>query len=411
MAADPPSLTRLEQDVAAAFLDAEAATTRDLAAALDLDPLDLIQILARPHVAAWIEAALAVEALREDIQARRARSLALQTLTEVAKNPKTDPTERRRAATAILRALAPGRSPLRGDSSGSPPLRGGPSDPTDPSGSSPLRGDPSDPTDPSGSSPLRGDPTGERSDLLPLPRPAAEAVARSATGAGERPSRERSERSTLPFLPSLPFSVSNLTTLNLPTTPTRAEQQTQSLAAATSTPESLFTALATAFTHDTDESTASAIHALCARPLQAEGPESLTSLAQCRTATLERSETFEEGPLHCQQFTFHRATEVGSATSVSARNRAPNHLTIQVSLRNYGHAAPRWRIAAIDVIAPETPEPGEPAHSGANPGDPDLNMIADLDPDDITPQFLQSLTPRQINAFYRLGQALQPQPP
>jgi hypothetical protein len=182
-----------------------------------------------------------------------------------------------------------------------------------------------------------------------------------------------------PPAPSTP-SLSDLQHLNLPQTPTRAEQQTQSLAAATTTPESLFNTIAEAFTHDTDEAAANAIHELCALPLQAAGPESLTSLVQWRSASLERSDIFDDADHHCQHFTFRatRATEAGSAASVSS---APPEaqLTIQFSLLNYGVAAPRWRIVSIDVIDPAD------AHAEPDLTDEhlDLEDLEDLeDPDD-----------------------------
>ncbi|MFG0285616.1 MAG: hypothetical protein ACF8R7_14455 [Phycisphaerales bacterium JB039] len=103
----PASLTPIERDVALLALStAEATAAEALAARLDLSEVRFLQILARPHVAAFIDASLAVEQMRADLAARRARTAALQTLTSVCQDEQVDPVERRRAATAILRISA-----------------------------------------------------------------------------------------------------------------------------------------------------------------------------------------------------------------------------------------------------------------------------------------------------------------
>jgi hypothetical protein len=108
--AGAPALTPIELDAALLLTsDGAEASIQRLAAQLDLDRTALLDILSRPHVAAWIEAALAVQQLRADILARRAHAAALQTLAEVAQDRERDPVERRRAATAILRTTHPHR--------------------------------------------------------------------------------------------------------------------------------------------------------------------------------------------------------------------------------------------------------------------------------------------------------------
>ncbi|MFG0285540.1 MAG: hypothetical protein ACF8R7_14070 [Phycisphaerales bacterium JB039] len=144
-----PDLSDLELQIALATLTEPSTPPFALAAALEIHPADFLQILARPHVQQWIQAALDAEALQQHIVESRARTVALQVLTAIAADPEADPVERRRAAAAILRR-----------------------------------------------------PRATRDGGRPLPRHAGEEVARSATGEGERTSRERSERSTLPSDPS-----------------------------------------------------------------------------------------------------------------------------------------------------------------------------------------------------------------
>lgn len=103
-----PPLTDAEADTLAAYLASPDSLT-DLAAQLNLHPSDLIVILSSPSVQAHLEAARTLAELKFTIRALAAREIALQTLETIAADSEADITERRRAATAIIRALAPRR--------------------------------------------------------------------------------------------------------------------------------------------------------------------------------------------------------------------------------------------------------------------------------------------------------------
>lgn len=113
--ADPapiPDLEETELKVALALVgEGAAAPPIALAAQLGLELAKFLQILARTHVRQWIDAAIEAEGLRQQIVEGRAKVAALETLTEVARDTSADPVERRRAASAILRALARPRAP------------------------------------------------------------------------------------------------------------------------------------------------------------------------------------------------------------------------------------------------------------------------------------------------------------
>ncbi len=111
----PPDLTPFELDVALLTLSTSATDgcrqcAESLAAALDIEPAHFLHVLARPHVAAFIHAAVALERFRADLAASRAHAEALEALATVARNRDNDIQKRARAATAILRSIGAARS-------------------------------------------------------------------------------------------------------------------------------------------------------------------------------------------------------------------------------------------------------------------------------------------------------------
>jgi hypothetical protein len=106
---DLPDLTHDELHVACALIGLGAATS-PLAIAADLGggmgPHQFLATLNRTHVRRWIEAALAAEDIRIELIAKRAKADALDTLATITRDNAVDPIERRRAASAVLRALA-----------------------------------------------------------------------------------------------------------------------------------------------------------------------------------------------------------------------------------------------------------------------------------------------------------------
>lgn len=103
-------LDPLERDTALAFLGRGPAAIPSLAAALDIRLDQFLEILARPHVAAFVEAAAAVERARAALAARRAQAAALHALAELARDPQRDRAARFHAATSILRTTSQRRS-------------------------------------------------------------------------------------------------------------------------------------------------------------------------------------------------------------------------------------------------------------------------------------------------------------
>jgi hypothetical protein len=97
-----PTLTPTECDAALAWIEPGAPSPLQLAAQLKLSPHELLDILARPHVAAFAEAVRALVQTRADILACYNHTTSLQNLAEIAQNRDADIHVRLRAAIAIL---------------------------------------------------------------------------------------------------------------------------------------------------------------------------------------------------------------------------------------------------------------------------------------------------------------------
>ncbi|MFG0285964.1 MAG: hypothetical protein ACF8R7_16225, partial [Phycisphaerales bacterium JB039] len=169
-------------------------------------------------------------------------------------------------------------------------------------------------------------------------------------GEGERTFRERSERSTL----SLSESLSSLASASAATTDPLDTPRATS-------PEALFTTTLTTLAEagpDNPEALAP-IRAHCARALREESLEAFNAThhaallrAAAGASLIARSAIHDRGPWRAQQFAFQPAA--------SAHGAAPAPFTIQLAAINCGYATPDWRLAAIDLIAPEAdPEPDD----------------------------------------------------
>jgi hypothetical protein len=103
-ATDTPlaTLTSIECDAALASVEPGAPSVLQLAAQLKLSPRELLDILARPHVIAFADAARAFVQIRADILASYTHTASLQNLAEIAQNRDADVNMRLRAAIAIL---------------------------------------------------------------------------------------------------------------------------------------------------------------------------------------------------------------------------------------------------------------------------------------------------------------------
>ena len=85
-------------------------TITELAAAMDVPLVDMIDILSAPAVRGRINDAKIITELKRDLIAARAEMAALETLQQITSDRHINPLERRRAATAILRATRPIRA-------------------------------------------------------------------------------------------------------------------------------------------------------------------------------------------------------------------------------------------------------------------------------------------------------------
>lgn len=103
-----PTLTPIECDAAIASIEPAAPPLLQLAAQLKLSPHELLEILARPHVAAFAQAARAFANVRADILACYNHTSALQELAEIARNRDNDVNTRLHAAIAVLRDFRAG---------------------------------------------------------------------------------------------------------------------------------------------------------------------------------------------------------------------------------------------------------------------------------------------------------------
>ena len=127
-------------------------TITELAAAMDVPLVDMIDILSAPAVRGRINNAKIITELKRDLIAARAEMAALETLQQITSDRHINPLERRRAATAILRATRPIRARsqkvelLSGQSSKVAPLSERfPSDPSRSTSVPPASSDPSPP--------------------------------------------------------------------------------------------------------------------------------------------------------------------------------------------------------------------------------------------------------------------------
>jgi len=102
---DLPDLTEGAAHIVHAFLSTNEPIDR-LAEALGLHLVDLLRILTDPAVQAHIQAATALAEAKADLRVAEARAHAVQVLQSIAIDDSADTTERRRAATAIMRRRA-----------------------------------------------------------------------------------------------------------------------------------------------------------------------------------------------------------------------------------------------------------------------------------------------------------------
>ena len=102
-------------------------TITELAAAMDVPLVDMIDILSAPAIRSRINNAKIITELKRDLIAARAEMAALETLQQITSDRHIIPLERRRAATAILRATRPirARSQSRSQNSFLPRACGG----------------------------------------------------------------------------------------------------------------------------------------------------------------------------------------------------------------------------------------------------------------------------------------------
>gem|GEM_PF-4542510 len=99
-----PPLDERQARVISAFVSTPGPLT-DTAKALGLSLPDLLAVLASEPVRAHLEAARDATELKFQLTAAAARDAALETLKTITRDAEADPIERRRAASAILRAL------------------------------------------------------------------------------------------------------------------------------------------------------------------------------------------------------------------------------------------------------------------------------------------------------------------
>ncbi len=123
-------------------------TITELAAAMDVPLVDMIDILSAPAVRGRINNAKIITELKRDLIAARAEMAALETLQQITSDRHINPLERRRAATAILRATRPirARSLLPRACGGGGRVRevgGGPNSQSHATGVPPVSSDPS----------------------------------------------------------------------------------------------------------------------------------------------------------------------------------------------------------------------------------------------------------------------------
>jgi hypothetical protein len=103
-----PNLTPDEHRIVLAFIAPGPATSPiAIAADLGIEPHTLLATFQRPQVRAWLRAAADAEDFRIELIAKRAKADALEALSEITRDKAAEPIERRRAASAVLRALRP----------------------------------------------------------------------------------------------------------------------------------------------------------------------------------------------------------------------------------------------------------------------------------------------------------------
>ncbi len=121
-------------------------TITELAAAMDVPLVDMIDILSAPAVRSRINNAKIITELKRDLIAARAEMAALETLQQITSDRHINPLERRRAATAILRATRPIRARSQSQSQKVAPLSERfPSSPSSGTSVPPASSDPSPP--------------------------------------------------------------------------------------------------------------------------------------------------------------------------------------------------------------------------------------------------------------------------
>jgi hypothetical protein len=113
-----PTLSDHQSHILRAILDAwtnpqSPADLPSLAASLDLTLHDLLAELASPALRPHLESARDLSDLHAHLHAAHARRIAIDALAVIAADDQADPIERRRAATAILRATGAPRAPRR----------------------------------------------------------------------------------------------------------------------------------------------------------------------------------------------------------------------------------------------------------------------------------------------------------
>lgn len=107
-----PPLTPDQANAVAAYLTAEGSLV-DASSFMGFSLAEFLDLLAAPNVQTHLDHACKIARRRAEQRAADAAYEAVNTLEEISKNTNADPTERRRAATTLLRAFAPASAPRR----------------------------------------------------------------------------------------------------------------------------------------------------------------------------------------------------------------------------------------------------------------------------------------------------------
>jgi hypothetical protein len=107
-----PPLTREEGEAVGAYLTAIGSLV-DAADALRIPLARFLDLLASPNVQTHLDHAERMTRRRAEIRAADAACEAVHTLEQISQDTQADPTERRRAATTLVRVLTPARTARR----------------------------------------------------------------------------------------------------------------------------------------------------------------------------------------------------------------------------------------------------------------------------------------------------------